>query len=74
MAGQPIPLKQAKILVVDLEKQGCKIKLVKNGWMILFPDGSSYTLHTSSSDHRAGKEVRAAVRRAGLRWPDKLPA
>lgn len=56
-------------IVDDLLAQGATAKRTKNGWLIFLPDGSSMGLHLTESDHRADKNSRARVRRAGLEWP-----
>lgn len=61
--------KVLKVVLANLEKQGCDVEDKKNGYFIKFPDGTSYTFHRSTSDHRAVMNMRAAVRRAGCTWP-----
>jgi hypothetical protein len=40
------------------------------GWWVGFPDGiTSTSFHLTPSDHRADKNLRASIRRAGLVWP-----
>jgi 5-enolpyruvylshikimate-3-phosphate synthase len=58
-----------RIVIADMEKQGAKVKETKMGFMVRFPDGSSMTVHKTESDHRALKNTRARVLRAGLTWP-----
>ncbi len=60
------PLRKQELLVQDLASQDCTVKRTKKGWFIGFPDGSSMALHTTDSDHRALKNTRARIRRAGL--------
>ena len=62
--------KRLKIILTSLESQGCTVIPTKKGWQVRFPDGeNSIQLHTSESDHRAEKNTRARVIRAGLLWP-----
>lgn len=60
--------KRNRIIITDLEKQGARVKETKAGYIIFFPDSSSMSLHGSESDHRAEKNTRARVLRAGLTW------
>lgn len=60
--------KRNRIIITDLEKQGARVRETKAGYIIFFPDGSSMSLHGSESDHRAEKNTRARVLRAGLTW------
>lgn len=64
-----LPLKQLKIVMMGLEKQGCSIRDTKSGYMILLPEGGSVTFHKSTSDHRAVLNMRSRIKRAGLDWP-----
>ena len=61
--------KRTRAVLASLEIQGCKVKETRQGWMIHFPNGESMTIHGTESDHRAEKNTRARVIRAGLRWP-----
>lgn len=61
--------KRLKIILVSLERQGCGVERKNKGWFIKFPNGDSTMIHTSDSDHRAEKNTRARVLRAGLQWP-----
>lgn len=69
MGARELPLKIMKILLLDLEKQGCVTKETKAGYLIFFPDGSSTCLHKTPSDVRVIRNIRATVKRAGLVWP-----
>lgn len=55
-----------------LEKQGCRVKQTKNGYMIYAPSGGViiYHVHASNSP-RAMKNIKADVERQGLQWPLK---
>jgi hypothetical protein len=62
--------KRNRILITSLEKQGCIVRITKTGgWFVQFPNGSSMPVHNTDSDHRAEKNTRARVLRAGLTWP-----
>ncbi len=60
--------KRIKIVITDLEKQGARVRETRSGFMVFFPDGSSMTMHGTESDHRAEKNTRSRVLRAGLTW------
>jgi hypothetical protein len=64
-----LPMKQMKVLLLKLEKQGCTVKPTKAGYLILMPNGDTVTFHRTPSDHRATKNMRARILRAGLEWP-----
>lgn len=64
--------KRQRALIASLVNQGCTIKELRGsagGFMVLFPNGESMTVHGSEGDHRAEKNTRARVLRAGLSWP-----
>jgi 5-enolpyruvylshikimate-3-phosphate synthase len=61
--------KVLRIVITGLEKQGAKVKETKKGFMVMFPDGSSLTVHNTESDHRALANTRGRVLRAGFTWP-----
>lgn len=61
--------KRVRVIVVALERQGCAVERKTKGWFIKFPNGDSTIIHLSESDHRAEKNTRARVLRAGLEWP-----
>lgn len=61
--------KRIRALLASLEGQGCGVERKTKGWFIKFPDGSSMIVHLTDSDHRAEKNTRARVLRAGLYWP-----
>lgn len=68
--SSPLPPKAFKALLVSLERQGCTVKQVKAGYLVLFPDNKgSVTLHRTPSDHRAIMNMRSRIKRAGLEWP-----
>lgn len=59
-------------LVAALEAQdGVRVRPLRGsiGWFLYLPDGSTATLHQTTSDHRALKNFRAEIERAGLTWP-----
>lgn len=64
-----MPMKVMKILLLDLEKQGCVTKETKAGYLIFFPNGESTCIHKTPSDVRVIRNIRATIRRAGLIWP-----
>lgn len=64
--------KRLKILLLSLDKQGCRVVETTKGYQVFPPSGSEpITIHKTTSDWRAEKDVRARVRRAGLDWPFK---
>ena len=69
MSRQPFPRRDVERLVDDLEKQGCKIKGTKAGYLVGFPNGESMTVHLTSSDTRAIRNTRARVEKNGCTWP-----
>lgn len=67
--GKDLSGKSLPRLIKGLERQGAGIKVVKSGWRILFPDGSTAVVHTSVSDRRGLLNLQASIKRAGLDWP-----
>lgn len=67
--GKDLSGKSLPRLIKGLEKQGATAKIVKSGWRILFPDGSTTCVHTSISDRRGLLNLQADIRRAGFDWP-----
>lgn len=61
--------KRMRIVLVSLERQGCEVTPTNKGWFVKFPNGDSMTLHRTDSDHRAERNTRSRVKRAGLTWP-----
>lgn len=61
--------KRMRIVLVSLENQGAVIAPTNKGYFVKFPNGDSMTVHRTESDHRAEKNIRARVKRAGLNWP-----
>ena len=61
--------KRMRIVLTSLERQGCEITPTNKGWFVKFPNGDSMTLHRTDSDHRAERNTRSRVKRAGLEWP-----
>lgn len=58
-----------RTILDGLESQGARIVRKKSGWQVLAPNGEIITLHVTPSDHRALRNARSHVRRAGLDWP-----
>lgn len=57
-------------LVDDLVAQGAGTRRIKSGGFLLFlPDGTTATMHLTTSDHRGLKNLRSIVEKAGLNWP-----
>lgn len=65
----PRDTKSIKRILDGLAKQGCEIKTTTKGWQILCPDGSIVGVHKTESDHRALRNTRSRIKRAGLIWP-----
>lgn len=60
-------------LIFDaLEAQGARIKPTRDGWQILTPSGDIVTVHATESDHRAMRNTRSRIKRAGLNWPGDI--
>jgi len=60
------------LAVIDyLVDQGCHTRDTRGGVFILCPDGeTTIGIHLSkASDMRTLRNVKAAVRKAGLKWP-----
>lgn len=66
--SSPLSHRQMSILLTDLERQGATIRQTKQGYLLKFPDGTTTTFHRSPSDHRAIKNMRSRVLRAGMTW------
>lgn len=65
-----ISKKDARRIVEAAEAQGCRIVKRKDGLTLRHPDGvTTFSLHWTTSDHRAASNLRAAFRRARLTWP-----
>lgn len=62
-------MKRSKIVLSSLEKQGARLKQTNKGWFVMFPDGSTLTMHLTESDSRAESNTRSRVLRAGFTWP-----
>jgi hypothetical protein len=56
-------------MVGALEKQGARVRRSGSGYFVYLPDGTTATIHLSTSDWRGLKNFRAVVERAGLAWP-----
>lgn len=61
--------KRVKALLASLERQGCGVERRTKGWFVKFPDGTTTMIHLTDSDHRAEKNTRSRVLRAGMEWP-----
>ena len=64
-------------IVAALEAQdGCRVRPLRgaNGWFLYLPDGSTATIHMTTSDHRALKNFKADIERSGLTWPERKGA
>lgn len=62
-------MKRKKIILTHLEKQGAQVVQTTKGWQVYLPDGNIVTMHRTESDHRAERNARSYVLRAGLTWP-----
>ncbi|SMY01285.1 hypothetical protein [Brevibacterium aurantiacum] len=60
--------KDLKKLRTALEKQDARIIEKKSGWMVYPPDrnGTPVMIHLTTSDHRAMKNARSLLRKAGF--------
>jgi hypothetical protein len=56
-------------IVADLERQGADVRRGRRGYVLRLPGGGTTTIHRTTSDQRAVRNQRAAITRAGLRWP-----
>jgi len=56
-------------IIKGLDAQGARIKETTKGYQIMCPNGDIITMHKTPSDHRAMRNTRARVKRAGLDWP-----
>jgi hypothetical protein len=61
--------KQLGRVVDDLVRQGARVRRMRSGYFVYLPDGSSASVHLSTSDWRGIKNFRAIVERAGMTWP-----
>lgn len=66
MAGLKSQLRE---IIKGLEAQGARVKETSDGWQILCPNGDIVTMHRTPSDHRALRNTRSRIKRAGLTWP-----
>lgn len=70
MAKNSYSTSRVRRFVKNLERQGCRVRETKSGWFIYFPDGkTTMNAHSTISDQKAVRAMRAAVLRAGLTWP-----
>lgn len=65
--------KLARIVAALESQDGVRVRPLRGagGWFIYLPDGSTATIHLTTSDHRALKNFRADIERAGLTWPEQ---
>ena len=57
---------QRRILAKACEA-GWRVKDTNKGWLVLSPDGQfSVAMHTTSSDHKALKNIKSDFKKAGL--------
>jgi len=61
--------KNIRKILTGLEQQGARVKPTRDGWQILCPSGDIVTMHGTESDHRAMRNTRSRIKRAGLQWP-----
>lgn len=61
--------KSIKIILEGLEAQGARIKQTRDGYQVMCPSGDIVTMHATESDHRALRNTRSRIKRAGLVWP-----
>lgn len=64
--------KEIRKLRKALEPQDVRFKPTKNGYLLLFPNGQTASIHYTYSDRKALTALRAIVRRAGIDWPENL--
>jgi hypothetical protein len=61
--------KETAKLLDYIEPQGVDITPVKNGYLLRLPNGETTTVHLSVSDHRGPANLKATLKRAGVKWP-----
>jgi hypothetical protein len=63
--------KVARIVAALEAQDGVRVRPLRGagGWFLYLPGGVTATIHLSTSDHRALKNFRADIERAGLTWP-----
>lgn len=67
-----MPRREWVKLIQHLEGQGCKCRRTKDGYFVLFPgDKGGTSIHFTHSDHRALRNMRSGIERAGLTWYTK---
>lgn len=73
MGHHKVKNKLHRTILREAERQGWGIREVRNGYWLNAPDGvTTYAFHsrsTTPSDHRADRNLLAALRRAGLKLP-----
>lgn len=67
MAG--MSRKEISRLLDHIEPQGVQLTRTTKGILLRLPNGQTSMLHFTGSDSREGKNVRAALKRAGITWP-----
>lgn len=68
-----LPKKDILALVRSLQNQGCRIRHMKKGYRVEFPNGGSTMIHLTNSDSRGTLNTRAEIKRAGLFYPFDEP-
>lgn len=61
--------KDIERLVDHVKPQGVTVTRTKKGYLMRLPDGTSTTVHFTTSDVHAGEKVKATLKRAGVTWP-----
>lgn len=61
--------KEISRLLDHVEPQGVRLTRTTKGVLLRMPDDSTAMIHFTGSDHREPKNVRAALKRAGVTWP-----
>jgi len=69
MSSAQLSTKQIQSLVKGLESQGCKVREVKKGYLVMFPNQESTTFHRTPSDVRAVRNLKAIIVRNDVSWP-----
>lgn len=60
-------MKTQRALARLCEKQGFRVKVTRNGWVVYGKDGSTTVgFHRTPSDHRAERNLRADLKRMGV--------
>lgn len=64
-----LPKKETMRIIEGLRRQGCRIRRMKKGYRVEFPNGGSTMFHLTNSDSRGTMNTRAEIKRAGLIYP-----